>query len=313
MSRARGAAIHRRFLTEKNPSVLVVADVFLPFGQSNAAQTTPTPNLDPFSTGADVAWAVTRHPQADRTLAGPFQNGSSASAGFGQSNGWVKWAQEWYDQTGRRSIWGRFAVAGQQLCSISNPAAAQQWSIEDMSKSLVGDYVYETDQYTRRQLIHHIFDAITYNPRFTLGNVYVIWVQGEQDANLNATGIAAAYETQLDALFTFCKSEWNVSNFFIVELGRKGVDSSDVASNETVYQLIRDAQNAVAASRSDTFMVFDGCKEEGTPFNTMTVDGSGYWVSGFDYQDDGVHYETAAYYTLGKTAAKNALTAIGLL
>lgn len=313
MSRASGAAIHARHLAAKNPGVRVPVDVFLTFGQSNAAQTTPNPNLDPFTTTTDVAWGVTRAPQPDRTLSGPFQNGASVTPHFGQSNGWGKWAEEWYSQIGRRSIWANFAVAGQQLCSISNPAAPQQWSVEDMNKSLVGDFVYNVDEYTRRQLIHHVFDAIGFNPRFTVGNVYVIWVQGEQDANLNATGIEAAYETQLDALFTFCKSEWGVDAFFVVELGRSGTDASEIAANETAYQKIRNAQSAVVASRADTHMIFTGCKAEGSPLNTLTVDGSGYWVSGFDYQSDGVHYETASYYTLGKTGARNALQALGLI
>lgn len=47
-------------------------------------------------------------------------------------------------------------------------------------------------------------------------------------------------------------------------------------------------------------------------FASLDVDGSGYWVSGWDYQSDGVHYETAAYSCLGKTAAKNAILALGL-
>lgn len=314
MSRTRGAAIHAAILAAKNPGVRVPADVFLVFGQSNAAQTTPNPNLTPYSTSADVAWGVTRNPQPDRGLSGPLQNGTNVTPHFGQSSGWPHWAQEWHAQTGRRSIWGAFPVAGQQLCSISSPAAPQQWSVEDMSKSLVGNYTYDNDDlFTRRQLIHHVFDVFDFNPRFTLGNVYVIWVQGEQDANLNAPGIRTAYETQLDALFTFCKTEWNVHSFFIVELGRKGANATEIASNETVYQLIRDAQNAVAASRADTYTVFDGCKAQGSPLNTLTVDGNGYWVSGWDYQDDGgVHYETASNYALGKTAARNAVQLLGL-
>lgn len=313
MTRAIGAAKHRSLILAKNPGVVVPVDVFLTFGQSNAAQTTPNPNLTPYSTTVDVAWGVTRAPQADRTLSGPLQNGASVTPHFGQSHGWGHWAQEWYAQIGRRSIWGAFPVAGQQLCSISGPGAPQQWSVEDMNKSLVGDFVYNVDLFTRRTLIHHVFGAIDFNPRFTLGNVYVIWVQGEQDANINAAGIEVEYETQLDALFTFCKAEWGVDAFFIVELGRKGIDASEVATNEPKYIKIRNAQNAVAATRADTHMVFTGAKEPGAPFNTLTVDGNGYHVSGWQYQGDGVHYETAAYSCLGKTGARNALQALGLI
>lgn len=312
MTRTIGAARHRSLIQEKNPSLIVPVDVFFVFGQSNASQPTPNPNLTPYSTGDDVAWGVTRSPQGDRTLSGPLQNGASVTPHFGQSHGWGHWAQEWYDQTGRRSVWGAFAVGGQQLCSISGPEAAQQWSVEDMSKSLVGDYTYNADVFTRRQLMHHVFGAIDFNPRFTVGNRYVIWAQGEQDASVNASGIEAAYEVQLDALFTFCKAEWNIDAFFIVELGREGQDATAISNLEPNYIKIRNAQNAVAANRSDTYTVFQGCKELGTPLNTLTVDGSGYWVSGWDYQSDGVHYETAAYSCLGKTAARNAVLALGL-
>lgn len=313
MTRAIGAAKHRSLIQAKAPNLVVPVDVFLVFGQSNAAQTTPTPNLTPYSTAADVAWGVTRSPQPDRGLSGPLQNGASVTPHFGQSHGWGHWAQEWYDRIGRRSIWGAFPVAGQQLCSISDPIAPQQWSVENMSKSLVGDYIYNVDVFTRRTLIHHVFGAIDFNPRFTRGNVYVIWVQGEQDASRNVAGIEAAYQTQLDALFTFCKAEWGVTAFFIVEVGREGVDASTIAANEAAYVKIRNAQNAVAAARADTHMVFTACKEMGSPLNTLTVDGSGYWASGWDYQADGVHYETAANYCLGKTAARNALQALGLI
>lgn len=313
MSREAGAAYHAQALQDKNPSIFTQADLIYVLGQSNAAQTTPAPNPSGFTCTDDIAWGIMRKPKGDMSLSGPFSSGNTVTPGYGQANGWVKWAQEWYDQTGRKSLWCELAVAGQQLCAISDPSATYQFSVSDMSKSLVGDTTISGDDFTRRQLLNHAIQSTTYNPRFSLGLRCVIWVQGEQDANLNKASLESAYQSELDAMFTFLKSELSIDYFFIVELGRKGTTTEEVATNEAAYQKVRNAQNAVAASRSDTFVVFNGCKQEGSPFNTLTVDGSGYWTSGWEYQADGVHYTVASNYALGKTSAKNALTAIGLI
>lgn len=310
MTRAIGSSIHRTHLTAKNPSVFVLTDIFYVMGQSNAAATIS--NASGFSTDADVAWGVTRSPQADRGLSGPFQNGASHTAHWGESSPFPHFAQVWYDATGRRSVWGAFAYSGTILCSITNPSATDQWSVEDMSKSLVGDYTFGSDVFTRRQLLGHVKDAVAYEPRLRAGNTYVIWCQGEADADVGASGIEEEYETQLDALFTFLKTEIGVTAFFIYELGRKGTDASEVATNEANRVAVRNAQNAVAASRADTHIIFDKAKEEGSPFNTLTVNGTGRWQAGFAYEADGQHYTTASYKAMGLSGADNALAAEGL-
>lgn len=310
MSRMNAARRHRSTIEAKRPGLLVPADKFMLWGQSNAAQTIPT-NLSAFITGPDVAYGVARYPQPDGKLFGPFANGTSLTPQFGQANGWVHFAQEWYDLTGRRSLWGNYAFGGTPLLTVSNPDASQRWSMEDTTKSLVGDLVFGSDILPRRQLLKNFSDAYTLNPRFTDGKLYVIWAQGEADASPLTANLGALYEEQLDALFTYGKTEFGVDAYLIVELGRKGDTVEEVTEWEPTYQKVRDAQNAVAANRDDTYMIFTGCKETGVPFNTITEDLNGYWTGGWETAD-GVHGSVKSNRILGKTAARNAVQILGL-
>ena len=97
----------------------------------------------------------------------------------------------------------------------------------------------------------------------------------------------------------------------MIEVGREGLDEAAVAVWEPTYQKVRDAQNAVAAKRSDTHIIFTKCKELGTPFNTITTDANGYWAGGWQ-SHDGVHGALVSNEILGKTAARNAAILLGL-
>jgi hypothetical protein len=291
MSRARGAEIHRSLLQRKTPEAFFTVDLFYIAGQSNAAKASSLPIAD------GIAWSVTRPPQQDRGLTVPF--------------GWKAFATEWFALTGRRTVWCNLAFAGTALTYASSPTGNYRFSIVEMPKCMVGDYVFQDEIAPRRTIMRYAKDAVTFNPAMRLASTNFIWVQGEQDANVNPLNLRTIYEEELDDMFSFVKAEVGIDNFFIVELGRKGVDAAEVAANEPVYQLVRDAQNAVAAGRSETHMIFTGTKELGTPFNTITVDGNGYWSGGFEYAD-GVHSTDAADDILCKTAARNAVQLLGL-
>ena len=310
MSRLTAARRHRATIEAKRPDLLVPCDRFRTWGQSNVTQAIPT-NLGAFVTGADVAYGVTRYPQPDRGLVGPFANGTSVTPHFGQAHSWAHFAQEWYDLTGRRSIWGNYGFAGTPLLKISNANADQRWSLEEMEKCMVGDLVFGGDIQTRNQLNRQFNEAYTLNPRFTGGKNYVIWSQGEADASPLTANLSARYEQELDAMFTYGKEEFGIDAYLMIEVGREGLDEAAVAVWEPTYQKVRDAQNAVAAKRSDTHIIFSGCKELGTPFNTITTDANGYWASGWQ-SHDGVHGALVSNEILGKTAARNAVQILGL-
>jgi hypothetical protein len=292
---------NHKALLKRSGFTFSTTDTFFVCGQSNAAQTTPAPNTTTtLVTAPGVAWGL--HPNTGELL-GPFQNGSSSTNGFGQSNGWVYFAETWKALTGHNSLWLPLAVAGTPLVPASIPGSAYTWSVSDLTKSLVGSYTYTAGGETnpRASMFSYPVTAAAVNPGLSLGKRYVLWVQGEADANSVPLGrlTGADYVTELNNLFTYMKTNYAIDYFLVVELGRKGTEPVEIANNEAAYTTIRAAQASVVDSRADTHFVSTAPKST----STLTVDGSGYWVSGWDYQGDGVHYTSESYRALGKTAA----------
>lgn len=294
-----------------------LTDVHIVLGQSNAAAATPAPNLIPFATTPGIAYGVLSAPRPDYTLSGPFANGDVPTPGWGQSSWSPHFAQAWFNTTGRRSIWKLLAVAGQCLVPSSDPTTPQLWSVADPSKSLAGTYTYSAggENKPRNELWRDVYRTVKLNPYFQQSIIFAHWVQGEADANAFALGrlTQADYERELNMLIDYVKIQYGVDYFLIHELGRKGTDATQVAANEaTGYTQIRAAQNNVAAARDDTLIVFNRAKELGSPFNTLTVNPDFTWVAGMSYQNDGVHLNSEAYRTMGRTAAVNTAIALGL-
>lgn len=288
-------------------------DLFYVLGQSNAAGTTPSPATVSIAAPANAAAGILRAPQPDRTISRPFRNGSPNTPHFGASAPWPWFADRWYSLTWRMSYWCALAVGGQCLVPASVPDVAQHWSPADLTKCLAADFTYAAggETQTRRALIHDAVTTRRLNPAGVPGKRIVVWCQGEQDA---VAGIAnnrirgADYQAHLNMLFDFMRSAYMIDHFLIFALGRRGTDPESISSNENNHGPIREAQLSVAASRADTYLVLDAARETGT----LTVDEQGYHVSGWDYQDDGVHYTSESYRAMGLTGAVNAATALEL-
>jgi hypothetical protein len=306
------ARLHSDFRTKRGSTKLPI-DVFYVMGQSNAVGATPVPNTIPHVTTIGQAYAAQYGNRDPYLLGYPFQNGSSTSAGFGQSMGWPHFASQWFTDTGRRSVWINLAVAGTPLIKTSIASPTNHWDVSELDKCLIGTHTYTAggEDKARNVMMADLDKAIEVNPRFSINQRFGIWVQGEADANVAAT--RSAYADRLDALFQYAQDNYGLDYFCISELGRKGTDDSAVDGNEANYTLIRNAQGDVATDRSDTFMMFQGCKEKGSPLNTLTVDGNYLHVSGWAYQADGVHYTDIATRCLGRTCARNLATQMGLV
>lgn len=305
---------HKAFLTKRGVQQTVV-DVFLCCGQSNSAGSTPVPNTVPFVTSDGIAYSGQYGSRDPMMMGFPFQNGNSVTPGWGQSSAWPHFAEQWFMDTGRASVWLNFAVAGTCLCKESIPGTSQHWDVSELSKCLAADIIYTAggETKTRREMFADLLTAIRVNPKLRLGNIYATWVQGEADANAYNTTSPAQYQERLNALIDFLVATYGVQHFGIVGLGRKGDSESLVDQWETnSYAAFRAAQKNVADARADTTLIFEGMKEKGSPFNTLTADANFLHIAGMAYQADGVHLTSEGYRCMGRTAARNMAVALGL-
>lgn len=307
------ADFHKQFLTQRGIQPLTV-DLFLVCGQSNAAGSTPAPCTVPFTTSANVGFASQYGVRDPMMLGFPFQNGNNVTPGWGQSNAWPHFAEQWYLDTGRSSLWINFSVAGTCLRKESIPGTTSHWDVSDLTKFLAGDIVYSSGGETksRRDMFADAVAAIRANPRLKLGRRFATWTQGEADAN-SASCTPAQYEERLHALIDYLVATYGIEHFGICGLGRKGADQTEVTAWETSdYAAFRAAQANVATARPDTTLIFDRAHQTGTPFNTLTVDENFLHVSGMAYQADGVHLTSEGFRCMGRTAGRNMAVALGL-
>ncbi|RMF06357.1 MAG: hypothetical protein D6773_04425 [Alphaproteobacteria bacterium] len=318
MTKFETADRHWSLVTAASQKTKLVTDINLVLGQSNAGGSQPSPIEVPATiTGPGVAWGVRRSasPELNGTLLSPFQNGANHTTHFGASSWSPPFAQRWYDLTGRSSLWANLAFAGTPLVGAAIPGA-DHWAVSPWESSLIGASTLGVEL-PRNIILGDVFEAHRINPLFGDGLRLVHWIQGEADANSVALDRLGQddYAEELDFLFSYLKRTYAIDHFLIYELGRKGTTLAEVQANEAQWQgymEIRAAQNSVAALRADTFMIFTGAKETGTPFNTLTVDASGYHVSGFSYMADGVHFDSASHTAMGLTAARNLSQLLGL-
>ena len=295
---SKGANYHSAIYTPRT-----IVDVFICCGQSNSVGGT-TPNGIPFNGVIDQNFGGVYSPRDPYIFDNPFKNGSTPTATWGQSSPWPHFAYQWYQDTGRASVWLNLAVAGTPLMKTSIPAGANHWDVTELNKCLLADYTYTpgAETRTRRQMIQDFYDAIAENPRLQIGEKHLTWVQGEADANIGSPD-PAGYEVALNNLFDFAKTNYGIQYFSIFGLGHKGDNASQIASWESFsYAAFRNIQSNVANNRADTFFVLNAAKETGP----LTVDANYFHISGWDYSvADNVHYTSESYRCMGRTGARN--------
>lgn len=305
---------HRELLREYHPDKISVCDTSLVWGQSNAGATQEN-TTDVVVTDPGVAFTILRSPQPRYGLQGPLQNGASNSTFIGRSAPWPAFAQEWFEQTGRKSIVSSTAFAGTPLHPQGLPDQSRHWATTPYATSMVGGSEFAEDK-ARDEIIDDAVQVVDLHPRYDRGLTIGIWVGGEADGPRLFNGFLTQqqFEDEFHLMIDKAKASWGMDYMFVYALGREGTTSLEVDDKETTQGMaaVRQAHYNVVNARSDTFLVFDGAKEKGSPFNTLVIDGSGYWVSGFEYLVDGVHFTPPSYKTMGKTGARNAAIALGL-
>jgi hypothetical protein len=125
---------------------------------------------------------------------------------------------------------------------------------------------------------------------FSIAKKVVIWVQGEQDAQANAT--SADYTPRLVALIDRLVSDYSIDAFLIASLGVAS------ASPPAAWADIRSGQTAAAAARSSVATV-------------AFTDTPNFFAAGKNIAGDSLHYTQQGYNEMGAGLATAGLAFLG--
>jgi len=293
------------------PQLLIPCIQTVTDGQSNAQGGHGT-NSSPitftagqaYSTPADSTDPDLREITMPSSGTGPDRIGSNAAIyGF---------AKEMFDTYGVVTINTMAAWQGSALLTKTPNALDFRWSPLDAdvavsmqrSPQLLGPQI-------RNRIVPHQNECIRYRPDLKPVLKVCFWSQGEAEAPHLLSGVVtkAEYTAGLQAHWDWRQSE-GFDLIVVYEHGRKGLDAEEIAANEPMNVLVREAQADFVASNSNAIWGAQAAKETGA----LTVDSGGVWVSGFDYftDDGGVHWTGPAQNAIGRLAAQRVATYAGL-
>lgn len=237
-------------------------DLFVIVGQSNAvgigtAAQSPAAPDGRYITGSTIS-----------ALADPVGNANTGSA-------WPAFSNAWAAATGRKSAFVTQAVVGSSLVAAGtgwNPTGSlRAWAVSAANTAI----------------------AAIAASSFTPGNVYFIWLQGEQEAlTYNGTTITeATHEQALEDLAAYFKAQVpSMVTMGVVNIAGpgSGANVTTHAAPHTNYQRIRKAIVRACNDSANLTMLYDGT----------------YHFVGRGYLSDGTHYKQAAYNLTGTLAAQ---------
>jgi len=253
-----------RYVTGQQ-SVLVdsgtVVDLFVSAGQSNAEGRGSSASSPVVTNGVFLSSAGSfTSPMAD-----PVGGASTGSM-------WPSFSNEWFALTGRNSVFIDCATGGTELVDNGNkPDWSATGTLRDAAVTAILSAIA----------------SIRLSASYKLGNVYIMWCQGESDAQDTDTSVVnrTTYKNALIELAEYFKSHIaNMKGMYVIRTGRQGGGSA----NEQQWQDIRQAQE-------------DACAE--SDLLTMVYRGTGSWLP-LGYMADELHYNQAALNLTGKCAAK---------
>lgn len=246
------------------PIVPVDVDIFLVAGQSNAQ-------------GRGTA------AQSPAAPTGVYSDGSSFSAladpvgGANTGSMWPSFANEWFAQTGRRAVICEYAQGGTGLIHLTDP----NWSPTGVMRQGAAD------------LLRNTITAVDASPLYTRQNVYVLWVQGESDAqNINGTTVTQAlYKDALIDLAEFFADEIpEMETFGVIMIGGTAATNGSVRSMDVQSQYFQQIRKAEYDADADSELI--------------TVLYPGLYTAIYrDYMLDALHPEQPMLNIAGKTAA----------
>lgn len=247
---------------------LLPMDVFLIAGQSNAEGRGTTGDASPSTVQYYIDGSSIVYPLAD-----PVGGALNASM-------WPAFANEWLAQTGRRAAFVEGATGGTALLAAADTGSGN-WSPTG------------TQRASAVSTFNTAIAAIDGAPDHTLGNVYVVWVQGEADAQaVNGSTVTGALYKQ--ALIDLCdyfdaNITGGIEEMLVVRSGRR---------NDLLFPAgfaeIRAAQDAACADHAKLRMIYRGAYS----FN----------YAGQRLMEDTLHWNRTALNRAGKAGARAAAT-----
>lgn len=290
----------RDHLSAYNPSKLFTVDQFTITGDSIAvgAGESGQTEVVPF----EVAWSVYSNLGSNVSVIKPLDETNA----IGGDSAWVYFAEDFFDLTGRRSVWDAYATSGSAITRTSTANSHWDyefptWNAEDGGHRLFdpdGNQVAEA-----KSLIQRGTDALTFDKK------YLIYAGGSYDARALTEGrVTKQHITdKLVEAFEWWRDNHGYHKMLIFESGVIGLTEAaadaDQLSNRDMIGL-REAQND-ACAHDDIINVYSHCAAAGDPFNTITSDANGRWASGHQNKDEGGHYHADMAEIMGRTAAWN--------
>lgn len=161
---------------------------------------------------------------------------------------WPSFAKQWYLKTGRRAIF----INGYQDGSALDPVADTGFGDYSPTGALRGAAVTEWDAAVA---------WISANTSYTINTHNIIWCQGENDAfQIHGGGMTGEdYETQLEALAAWWKTETSMDQMYVIQSGRKVSGNQD-----TGYTALRTAQTDACTDSANLTMTFTGAVDFST-------------------------------------------------
>lgn len=245
-----------------------VSDMFIIVGQSNAEGRGDSSLSPAAPNGRYISGSTIASPLAD-----PVGGASTGSM-------WPAFCNEWFAQTGRVAAFVEAATGGTALLPDT---AGSNWSPSGSLRAAAASAA------------NTAISAISADPSYTLGNVYFVWSQGEQDAvGINGTTITGPlYEQALEDLAAYFKAQVpSMVTMGVVQTGGE-FDLSDMAN----YAAIRLAQESACTDSANLTMIYRGAHS----FSARAM------------MADNVHYDQAGLNVAGKCAARALATGVAAI
>ena len=227
--------------------------------------------------------------------------------GIGASSPGVWFLKEWQELTGENVCFQQQAEGNVPVIPGLTGSTAY-WAPEHIDG--VGQDARMT---TLAPNLQNFTDLQTFSPGMNATKVGLL-VCGETEAlqfnSSDALATQGNFEFHLNRWLDELVSSYGFDYFAIVLTGRRGTNQTAVDNNTPGVTMARDALTSVINSRSDCFSVYPHLNNTTFVLDDLVVDADGYWVSGQANNADGIHYTSAQYEAMGRTAAKNLYDAI---